>query len=83
MADTDSDSDGTADCNDLCSADPNKIAPGVRTRRGRYRQHSDGTADCNDLCPADPNKTAPGICGCGGRYRHRPGWHGRLQRRLP
>lgn len=27
--DTDTDSDGTADCNDLCPNDPNKIAPGV------------------------------------------------------
>jgi hypothetical protein len=29
VPDTDSDNDGTPDCNDLCPADPNKTAPGV------------------------------------------------------
>ena len=29
MADTDSDGDGTADCNDACPADPAKIQPGI------------------------------------------------------
>ncbi|MBS1582350.1 MAG: T9SS type A sorting domain-containing protein, partial [Bacteroidetes bacterium] len=65
-ADTDSDSDGTADCNDGCPNDPNKIAPGV-CGCGTADTDSDGdlTADCNDGCPNDPNKVAPGVCGCG------------------
>lgn len=64
--DTDTDSDGTADCNDLCPNDPNKVAPGV-CGCGVSDVDTDGdlTADCNDLCPLDANKVAPGICGCG------------------
>ncbi|HMZ47742.1 MAG TPA: hypothetical protein PL002_04170, partial [Flavobacteriales bacterium] len=65
-ADTDSDSDGTADCNDLCPADPAKVAPGI-CGCGAVDTDTDldGTADCNDGCPNDPLKTAAGICGCG------------------
>ncbi|MBM3977122.1 MAG: hypothetical protein FJ299_09045 [Planctomycetes bacterium] len=63
---TDTDGDGTADCNDGCPNDPNKVAPGlcgcgVLDTDG----DGDGTPDCVDGCPADPNKTSPGICGCG------------------
>ncbi len=63
---TDSDNDGTLDCNDLCPLDPNKIIPGI-CGCGSLDTDSDndGTADCNDACPSDPNKTQPGQCGCG------------------
>ncbi|TAJ18205.1 MAG: hypothetical protein EPO68_08275, partial [Planctomycetota bacterium] len=62
----DTDGDGTADCNDGCPSDPNKIAPGacgcgVSDADG----DGDGTPNCVDGCPADPNKIAPGQCGCG------------------
>jgi hypothetical protein len=64
--DTDSDGDGTADCNDLCPSDPFKIAPGAcGCGFPDTDSDGDGTADCNDGCPADPFKTAPGVCGCG------------------
>jgi len=66
VPDTDTDGDGTADCNDLCPNDPNKIAPGVcGCGHPDTDTDHDGTLDCNDLCPNDPNKTAPGLCGCG------------------
>jgi Thrombospondin type 3 repeat len=66
VADTDSDSDGTADCNDNCSSDPNKTAPGVcGCGVADTDSDSDGTADCNDNCSSDPNKTEVGQCGCG------------------
>ncbi|MBL0042959.1 MAG: T9SS type A sorting domain-containing protein [Flavobacteriales bacterium] len=64
--DTDTDSDGTADCNDLCPLDANKIAPGIcGCGVSDVDTDTDGTADCLDGCPADINKIAPGICGCG------------------
>ncbi|MHC4445082.1 MAG: thrombospondin type 3 repeat-containing protein [Planctomycetota bacterium] len=63
---TDSDNDGTPDCNDGCPADPNKTAPGIcGCGVSDVDSDNDGTADCNDNCPTDPNKTDPGICGCG------------------
>ncbi|MBI5741792.1 MAG: DUF1566 domain-containing protein, partial [Nitrospirae bacterium] len=66
IADTDSDSDGTADCNDGCSADPLKIAQGIcGCGVADTDSDSDGTADCNDACPADPLKIGQGNCGCG------------------
>jgi len=47
----DSDSDGTADCNDLCASDPLKIAEGV-CGCGVADTDTDGDtiADCNDNC---------------------------------
>jgi hypothetical protein len=66
VPDTDSDSDGTPDCNDLCPNDPNKVQPGVcGCGVADSDSDSDGTPDCNDGCPNDPNKVAAGICGCG------------------
>jgi hypothetical protein len=66
VADTDTDSDGTADCNDGCPEDPDKIEPGIcGCGVADTDTDSDGTADCNDGCPSDPNKIAPGACGCG------------------
>jgi Thrombospondin type 3 repeat len=50
--DTDSDSDGTADCNDNCPSDPNKIESGVcGCGIADTDSDSDGVADCNDNCP--------------------------------
>jgi len=66
VPDTDSDSDGAADCVDGCPQDPNKTEEG-RCGCGKPEDDgdSDGTPDCVDQCPADPNKTEPGACGCG------------------
>ncbi len=62
----DSDGDGTADCDDGCPSDPNKLDPGA-CGCGVADTDSDGdsTPDCNDGCPSDPLKTSPGTCGCG------------------
>jgi hypothetical protein len=50
--DTDSDSDGTADCNDNCVSDPNKTEPGVcGCGVADTDSDSDTIADCNDNCP--------------------------------
>ncbi|MFQ5424860.1 MAG: thrombospondin type 3 repeat-containing protein [Phycisphaerae bacterium] len=52
----DTDGDGTADCNDGCPNDPNKIAPGVcGCGTPDTDTDSDGVADCNDNCPAVAN----------------------------
>ncbi|RME20293.1 MAG: hypothetical protein D6806_16665, partial [Deltaproteobacteria bacterium] len=56
VADTDSDSDGIADCNDNC---PSLSNP------GQQDSDADGAGDACDGCPADPAKTDPGQCGCG------------------
>ncbi|MCA1800690.1 MAG: hypothetical protein LC650_05300, partial [Actinobacteria bacterium] len=64
--DTDTDGDGTADCNDACPNDPDKVEPGIcGCDISDVDSDSDGTADCNDGCPNDPNKVDPGVCGCG------------------
>jgi Cohesin domain len=64
--DTDSDNDGTADCNETCPDDPDKTDPGVcGCGIADSDTDNDGTLDCNDTCPDDPLKTAPGFCGCG------------------
>jgi hypothetical protein len=66
VADTDSDGDGTPDCDDQCPNDPSKINPGIcGCGVPDTDSDEDGTADCNDLCSNDPNKTQPGSCGCG------------------
>lgn len=66
VADTDTDSDETPDCNDGCPNDPNKILPGLcGCGVADTDTDSDGTPDCNDGCPEDPSKIQPGICGCG------------------
>lgn len=66
VPDTDSDLDGTADCEDGCPDDENKTEPG-ECGCGVLDEHSDGdgVADCNDGCPDDSNKLEPGECGCG------------------
>jgi hypothetical protein len=63
---TDSDNDGTANCNDLCPSDALKTAPGT-CNCGVADTNTDGDAqpDCLDECDSDPTKTAVGACGCG------------------
>ena len=57
--DTDSDSDGYADCVETCDTDPNKQAPGAcGCGKSDADKDGDGTADCNDACPSDPTQTA-------------------------
>jgi hypothetical protein len=66
VADTDSDGDGTLDCNDGCPNDAAKIIPGVcGCGVADTDSDGDGTADCQDACPSDANKIAAGLCGCG------------------
>ncbi|MBK9759360.1 MAG: HYR domain-containing protein [Flavobacteriales bacterium] len=62
----DADGDGTADCDDGCPNDPNKIVPGqCGCGVADTDTDGDGTANCNDGCPNDPLKIAAGVCGCG------------------
>jgi hypothetical protein len=66
IPDTDSDGDGTPDCNDYCPDDPDKTDAGVcGCGTADTDTDDDGTPDCNDYCPDDPNKTDAGVCGCG------------------
>ncbi|MCH7701349.1 MAG: hypothetical protein IID37_06645 [Planctomycetes bacterium] len=66
VPDTDTDLDGTPDCNDACPADPNKIEVGAcGCGVADTDSDLDGTADCNDACPFDPQKIEAGVCGCG------------------
>ncbi len=63
---TDSDGDGTINCNDACPNDPNKTSPGVcGCGNAETDTDGDGVVNCADGCPNDPNKNAPGTCGCG------------------
>jgi hypothetical protein len=68
VADTDSDGDGVADCNDLCLDDSNKTDPGeCGCGMADTDSDGDGVADCNDLCPTDDSISD---CPCG--YFERP-----------
>ncbi|QQR87240.1 MAG: gliding motility-associated C-terminal domain-containing protein [Flavobacteriales bacterium] len=50
---TDSDGDGTANCNDGCPNDPDKIAPGIcGCGVSDVDTDNDGVADCVDACPS-------------------------------
>lgn len=56
VADTDSDGDGTADCNDLCASDPGKTDPGqCGCGVADTDSDGDGVADCVDNCPDTAN----------------------------
>ncbi|MBQ9816131.1 MAG: hypothetical protein IJM59_01510 [Proteobacteria bacterium] len=68
--DTDTDGDGTPDCQDKCPADPEKTEPGeCGCGAADIDGNGNGIMDCKenveDECPADPNKTKEGECGCG------------------
>ena len=66
VPETDSDGDGTANCNDGCPNDPLKTSPGqCGCGVADTDSDGDGTANCHDGCPNDPLKITPGICGCG------------------
>jgi hypothetical protein len=66
VPDSDSDEDGTLDCNEGCASDPAKIAPGAcGCGAVDDDRDGDGTATCHDACPDDASKTEPGACGCG------------------
>jgi subtilisin family serine protease len=66
VPDTDTDKDGTADCNDQCKFDPRKIAPGFcGCGAPETDSDRDGVPDCKDSCSSDPQKVSPGVCGCG------------------
>ena len=55
MPDTDTDADGTLDCNDGCPGDANKLQPGTcGCGTPDDDADADGTPDCTDACPADP-----------------------------
>jgi len=59
VADTDTDNDGTADCNDLCPNNPDKVAPGVcGCDVADIDTDGDGHLDCVDNCPnmANPDQ---------------------------
>jgi hypothetical protein len=65
MPDTDSDSDGTADCQDQCPEDAGKTAPGeCGCGQLDVDSDTDGEYDCDDECPFDADKTLTGVCGC-------------------
>jgi hypothetical protein len=58
VADTDSDSDGSANCIEACDTDPLKTAPGqCGCNVADTDSDADGVADCNDGCPSDGTKT--------------------------
>jgi MYXO-CTERM domain-containing protein len=66
VAETNSDSDDTPDCEDMCPMDGEKIEPGAcGCNMPETDTDSDNTPDCDDLCPNDANKTELGVCGCG------------------
>jgi len=66
VADTDTDQDGTPDCNDECPDDPNKTEPGsAGCGVAEPDTGKEGEPEVEDQCPDDPNKTEPGECGCG------------------
>ena len=63
---TDSDSDGTANCNDMCPNDAGKTAPGAcGCGTADTNSDNDSEPDCRDECDSDPAKTTMGACGCG------------------
>ncbi|MDG2029414.1 MAG: dockerin type I domain-containing protein, partial [Phycisphaerales bacterium] len=63
---TDSDGDGTPDCDDACPNDPKKTDPGLcGCGLSDADTDLDGVPDCNDGCPNDSGKSDPGVCGCG------------------
>jgi acetyl esterase/lipase len=60
VPDTDTDNDGTPDCNDLCPLDPLKIAPGIcgcGVVDSALDSDGDGVPNCIDQCPGQPDNT--------------------------
>ncbi len=66
VADTDTDHDGTPDCQDRCPDDPAKTRPGgCGCGVSDADADGDGAPDCGDTCPDDAENDADndGICG--------------------
>ena len=64
---TDSDGDGTFDCNDGCPADPTKTSPGAcGCGQADTDSDGDGVADCTDRCPGSPDvdNDGDGVLNC-------------------
>ena len=69
IPDRDSDGDGSADCNDQCDDDPDKINSGIcgcdASEKDEEDKDNDGVPKCHDRCDKDPDKIEEGLCGCG------------------
>jgi len=66
VPDTDTDGDGTPDCNDGCPRDASKTSPSAcGCGIPDTDTDGDGTLDCKDGCPHDASKTSYSVCGCG------------------
>ena len=64
VADTDSDNDGTPNCNDQCPNNAPQVAPGLcGCGVADTDSDNDGTPNCNDDCPNDPARSALNACG--------------------
>ncbi|MCB0310017.1 MAG: PD40 domain-containing protein [Bdellovibrionales bacterium] len=62
---TDTDGDGTFNCDEDCGADPAKVEGGVcGCGVADIDTDGDGSLDCQDQCDSNPNKTERGACGC-------------------
>jgi hypothetical protein len=74
LPDTDSDSDGVANCRDACPNDPAKTSPGLcGCGKPETDSDTDGIPDCIEgVCSHDPGKSVPGQCGCLGDTTLRP-----------
>ena len=69
----DTDADNVNDCDDLCSLDPAKTAPGqCGCGVADTDTDGDGTADCAEACSRDARNVRPGQCGCAGRADVKP-----------
>ena len=65
IADTDSDRDGTADCDDGCPQDFNKFVPGICSCNvSDIDTDRDGLADCVETCDLESFDHSPIECGC-------------------
>ena len=65
VADTDTDSDGTADCIDNCLNDPNKVEPGIcGCGIADTDSDGDGIPDCNDVCDNSIDSDGDGTDDC-------------------
>ena len=68
VPDTDSDGDGSLDCDDECPLVGSLQVAGLcgcDVSGSTADGDADGTIDCLDACPNDSSKVEPGICGCG------------------
>jgi len=65
VPDTDTDGDGTLDCNDNCPNDPDKTSPGIcGCGAPDIDSDQDGIYDCNDDCDSDLDTDGDGFGDC-------------------